>query len=380
MLKTVSTQLALASDTLPEVLAKGNTTGGTDLAVSSGDDITFADNSKAIFGAGSDISIYSDGSTGQVTGNVNVAGSVTADGLTVDGVGVFTTADNGVQLTLISTDTDALVGPQLNLWRNSGAGTNGDLIGQIKFTGEDTVGSTNTFATIYSIADQTNNGAEDGSLHFQTLINGSLADRLLINSAGNLLVGAATVADVNGLVTNHLFEGASGLAGKGAVGVYNNTGTANAPALMVMNRDTSTDSSNRFVQFNADVSSLGSTAMGAIVGNGANNAQFAATSDIREKTNIESISGSLAKINNLNPVEFDWIASNEHCNAGFVAQEVEEIFPEFVVENMSTEGSEERKGLTGGMTGGIVPHLVKAIQEQQAIIESITARIEALEA
>jgi len=82
MLKTVSTQLALASDTLPEVLAKGNTTGGTDLAVSSGDDITFADNSKAIFGAGSDISIYSDGSTGQVSGDVNVIGTVTVEDAT----------------------------------------------------------------------------------------------------------------------------------------------------------------------------------------------------------------------------------------------------------------------------------------------------------
>jgi hypothetical protein len=80
MLKTVSTQLALASDTLPEVLAKGNTTGGTDLAVSAGDDITFADNSKAIFGAGSDLSIYSDGATGQVTGNVNVTGAATFGG------------------------------------------------------------------------------------------------------------------------------------------------------------------------------------------------------------------------------------------------------------------------------------------------------------
>jgi len=49
-------------DTLAEVLAQGNTTGGTDLAVSTGDDITFADSSKAIFGAGSDLEIYHDGS------------------------------------------------------------------------------------------------------------------------------------------------------------------------------------------------------------------------------------------------------------------------------------------------------------------------------
>jgi hypothetical protein len=48
-------------DTLAEILAIGNTTGGTDLAVSTGDDITFADSSKAIFGAGSDLQIYHDG-------------------------------------------------------------------------------------------------------------------------------------------------------------------------------------------------------------------------------------------------------------------------------------------------------------------------------
>jgi fibronectin-binding autotransporter adhesin len=93
MLKTVSTQLALASDTLPEVLAKGNTTGGTDLAVSAGDDITLADNSKVIFGAGSDLSIYSDGATGQVTGSVNVTGTATVSGdLTVGSA----TSQNGV--------------------------------------------------------------------------------------------------------------------------------------------------------------------------------------------------------------------------------------------------------------------------------------------
>lgn len=69
MLKTVSTQLALASDTLPEVLAKGNTTGGTDLAVSLGDDIKFANSSKATFGASDNLSIYYDGSNSYIKEN-----------------------------------------------------------------------------------------------------------------------------------------------------------------------------------------------------------------------------------------------------------------------------------------------------------------------
>ena len=53
----VDTQVG-ANNELSEVLANGNTTGGTDIVVSSGDDITFADSSKAIFGAGSDLQIY----------------------------------------------------------------------------------------------------------------------------------------------------------------------------------------------------------------------------------------------------------------------------------------------------------------------------------
>ena len=62
--------------TLAQVLAKGNTTGGTDLAVSAGDDITFTDSSKAIFGTGGDLEIYHDGGTSYIndvgTGNLYI--------------------------------------------------------------------------------------------------------------------------------------------------------------------------------------------------------------------------------------------------------------------------------------------------------------------
>jgi len=61
----VDSQVATV-DTLAEVLGNGNTTGGTDIAVGTGDDITFADSSKAIFGAGSDLQIYHDGSNSYI--------------------------------------------------------------------------------------------------------------------------------------------------------------------------------------------------------------------------------------------------------------------------------------------------------------------------
>ena len=55
------------ADTLSEVLGLGNTTGGTDIAVSANDDITFTDSSKAIFGTSSDLQIFHDGSNSYIT-------------------------------------------------------------------------------------------------------------------------------------------------------------------------------------------------------------------------------------------------------------------------------------------------------------------------
>ena len=63
---TAYVDAAIGNSTLAEVLANGNTTGGTDIAVSANDDITFTDSSKALFGAGSDLKIYHDGSNSYI--------------------------------------------------------------------------------------------------------------------------------------------------------------------------------------------------------------------------------------------------------------------------------------------------------------------------
>jgi hypothetical protein len=54
-------------DTLEEILANGNTTGGTDLAVSAGDDITFTDTSKSIYGTDGELEIHHNGSNSYIT-------------------------------------------------------------------------------------------------------------------------------------------------------------------------------------------------------------------------------------------------------------------------------------------------------------------------
>jgi hypothetical protein len=61
-----SVPVGTKTETLAEVLTNGNTTGGTDIAVGAGDDITFTDTSKAIFGTGNDLQIYHDGSNSYI--------------------------------------------------------------------------------------------------------------------------------------------------------------------------------------------------------------------------------------------------------------------------------------------------------------------------
>jgi hypothetical protein len=81
-----------------------------------------------------------------------------------------------------------------------------------------------------------------------------------------------------------------------------------------------------------------------------------AVSDIRLKENIVKLNSSLALINALNPVEFDFISTKEH-KAGFIAQEMEEVIPALVVKPQDENSFYKIKD------SQLIPYLVKAIQE-----------------
>lgn len=91
-------------------------------------------------------------------------------------------------------------------------------------------------------------------------------------------------------------------------------------------------------------------------------------SDIAYKANIKDLKYGLNEILKLQPKEFDFKQDGSH-QVGLVAQEVEKIIPEVV------SGKEGEKGLS---YGNLVAVLVKAIQQQQAQIESLKVEIEEL--
>ena len=143
--------------------------------------------------------------------------------------------------------------------------------------------------------------------------------------------------------------------------------------------------------FNTEASGSYSTAMGSSVtasGTGelynsgnVKGLSFVSTSDKRVKQNISPFSGALSKVMLLSPktyfyntVEFPrFEAEKDKPQIGFIAQEVEAIFPEMV----TTDGDEV--GLKGVRYGQLTAVLVQAIKEQQEMIKELQERINQLE-
>ena len=99
------------------------------------------------------------------------------------------------------------------------------------------------------------------------------------------------------------------------------------------------------------------------------------TSDRRLKQDIRPIDYGLTHVMDLEPVSFRWISRPEAgVRLGLIAQEVAEVIPEVV------RGSETGDQYLGLNYSELVPVLIKAIQEQQAIIESQDQRLAAIEA
>ena len=109
------------------------------------------------------------------------------------------------------------------------------------------------------------------------------------------------------------------------------------------------------------------------------------SSDARLKKDIKTIENALDKINKLNPVNFEWINPEEHHNqnniSGFIAQEMKEVFPDFINEvnpigkDKDIVGENEKiYALT--LSFKFDAYLVKAIQELSAQNQDLKSRID----
>jgi hypothetical protein len=102
------------------------------------------------------------------------------------------------------------------------------------------------------------------------------------------------------------------------------------------------------------------------------------TSDLRLKENLKDAGGELSRVLRIPVREYNFKGSSQQ-KIGFVAQELYPIIPEVV--SRGDEGEFTDKSSPWGIDyAGLTPILVKALQEQQRVIEGLEERIAKLEA
>jgi len=152
---------------------------------------------------------------------------------------------------------------------------------------------------------------------------------------------------------------------------------------------TVSSNSNIFVVFK---NSADGTA-GLIQQNGVTSVNYATSSDYRLKENVTPMTGALATVAQLKPVNYKWKADGSD-GQGFIAHELQEVVPDAVTGTKDAIDQHGEPIYQGIDTSFLVATLTAAIQELKAIndqqaetltqqteaINALTARVVALEA
>ena len=93
------------------------------------------------------------------------------------------------------------------------------------------------------------------------------------------------------------------------------------------------------------------------------NHQILHQSDLRLKDNVTKIESKIDSLERLNIYEFDWKDGSGHVEAGFIAQELQKVYPELVVEG--------EDGYLGINTIGMIPHIWGIMQGMNSRISSL---------
>jgi hypothetical protein len=226
------------------------------------------------------------------------------------------------------------------------------VTGSGKFTSSLTSVGINSTGQITCTASVADTGAINGLLNLSNTSSGCVVNTILPNSStsGSIFYRAQTVRA--GANDQYFFIGQTG---NGSSIITNNVIiTTNGGALFA---------------------ALSGTGSRAVLADSSGNLS-APVSDQSVKENIEPLKYGLETILQLNAVQFEFIEGyknyGEGLQIGTIAQEVEQIIPEAVFTTPSTG----LKGINYDQLNGIY---IKAIQDQQKIIESLIKRIELLE-
>jgi len=189
------------------------------------------------------------------------------------------------------------------------------------------------------------------------------SERMRIGSNGHLLVNTTTDYGQFVVETN--------VAGSNPIGCYISSTDTVVDAGNVLGRfsyesDATLANGSYFLQFNDAAGTIGSITSTA----SSSQVAYNTSSDERLKENIVDAGSQLDIIKQVQVREFDWKKNGNH-QVGMIAQELNNIIPEVV----TVGGESEFENPWSIDYGKLTPHLIKAIQEQQTLIEQLQAEV-----
>jgi len=179
-------------------------------------------------------------------------------------------------------------------------------------------------------------------------------ERMRLEASGSLLVGTTSADVITNKATGVRLEG-----GYGNVNLYSGTRTC-----------VNLGRANNGVMLQFWIN--GANTSGGISTTQGGTPTFFASSDKRLKENIVDHESELANVMSLRPARWDWKKDEQGSGEGFIAQELEQT----AWSDLVAEGEDGFKTVAG--LGTVETRIIKAMQEQQAMIETLQAEVAAL--
>jgi hypothetical protein len=243
-----------------------------------------------------------------------------------------------------------------NVMVNNSAGTKYVQLqpdGSIRSVHSNGGGGDSIFSAITGISNGYQISVTTGNAQTYKWHNGG-TQSMTLDSSGNLYIGRTSDTQDAGisLVNNGFFRA-----------------NRDGDVVMVVNRNTNDGAIVAFRRSGSTVGSIDVTTSAT---------SYNTSSDYRLKESIAPMTGALTTVAQLKPVTYKW-KSDGSDGQGFIAHELQAVVPDCVTGEKDAIDADGKPIHQGVDTSFLVATLTSAIQEQQALIESLTTRLTALE-
>jgi hypothetical protein len=362
-----------------EFYIDGNATPA--LKLDSSQNATFTGNVDAnsiTVGGASVVPIIASSETAGYTAGVFRHNAVSGNyGLTVD----FTAASPNNRTNYFLRFDDSSVNGKTTFWSDGGATFTGDVmvpVGSVTspsltFTGDTDTGIYRRTANTINIAtggvqrleiDSAGNAIFAGDV---TVDTGANAASITINSPSQVWSGGENLGELNWYTEDTSGAGPANVAGIKVTSAGANTLPVTSMVFQTSNANATpatalTLNGAQDATFEGDVTVNGSvTATGNIT----------AYSDRKLKDNLEVIPNALDKVSQLTGYTYDRIDMDGVRQSGLIAQDVQEVLPEVIVNNVDPDSGEETLSVAYGNMIGL---LVEAVKELKAEVEELKGK------